>query len=493
MILRRIEIAVKAALVFWFITAMYLQHDIGLADNGDFVRSIEGITSGPIGIEPNWPAPNSEDWSKRFVNYWIPFWKLELSVIRPTSSAFILWLPGILLNKFLYSSSVLYLPVLSLFPKFILFAVIMFLFNWTENYSKYKKVLLVSFVAPITIILTTTDYIAHLNSFYQDSATLVFYFLIFVSILLLRQHLSFRYLVCSLIAILFLAMDRPAYIYWPLLSIPFVLYAWSYKKNIRLHTMIIAGFSLIILFTFASAFVTKTKYIEENANAFNSYFNGVLTFTEDSSAHLRDIGMEDAIKCVNTPAYSSDGLSECFLKYKNQMSFKNTVRVIIIEPVVMLKMLKYVFDNMQDVSVNYLGKYSFGNPLSKTSPRNGYYDTDMGPLNLWAKMKYNLFPRGYSLFFTLSSFAIWFIFVLRLKLNDVCQDFAFLGLLSTFACVTDMTVAILGDGRCDMGRHLYLSNLLFDIAAILFLNSVLVYCLGLFKNKKRIPYLSSRG
>ena len=94
----RVERSIEVILILWFVVAMYFQQNIGLADNGDFTRSMGWISSGPVGIEPNWPAAHTEDWSKRFFNFWIPYWKLESNIVRPRTSAFLLWLPGVLLS-----------------------------------------------------------------------------------------------------------------------------------------------------------------------------------------------------------------------------------------------------------------------------------------------------------------------------------------------------------------------------------------------------------
>jgi hypothetical protein len=192
--------------------------------------------------------------------------------------------------------------------------------------------------------------------------------------------------------------------------------------------------------------------------------------------------MDDAAQCINTSAYSPVG-SACFTKYQNQLSFQNRVRVIYREPVVIFRMLRYVLDNMQDISLDYLGKYSFDDPRSKTSPRVSnsvekrfwLSTTETIHLNLWARLKFKFFPTGYALSFVLIGFVIWFI--LRLKSTGINQDLALIGLMSTVACVADMFVAILGDGKYELIKHLFLSNILFDIGAVVFLNSVLLYCL----------------
>jgi hypothetical protein len=56
------------------------------------------------------------------------------------------------------------------------------------------------------------------------------------------------------------------------------------------------------------------------------------------------------------------------------------------------------------------------------------------------------------------------------------RDFAILGLLSTIACIVNIIVAILGDGRLELPKQLFFSNFLFDVAAIVFLYGVLVFC-----------------
>jgi hypothetical protein len=107
---------------------MYSQYNSGLADNGDFERSMGWISPGPIGIEPNLPAAGTEASSKRFLNYWIPSWKMEWNISAsacPATSAILLWIPGAVLNYFLYSPKILYLPLLSLFPKLLLLGILL--------------------------------------------------------------------------------------------------------------------------------------------------------------------------------------------------------------------------------------------------------------------------------------------------------------------------------------------------------------------------------
>jgi hypothetical protein len=475
-----IRLLAKLALVSWFIIAIYFQHNQGLADNGDFTRSMRLISSGPIGIEPNWPAAGSQDWSKRFFNYWIPYWKLDFDISKPTTSAVILWLPGALLNRVFYSSNILYLPNLSLFPKLIIFGVLLLLFKWVEFQTRYRTALLFSIGVPVIFLITTTDYVAYLNSFYEESASFVYLFLLLASILAMKQRPSLPYLLCSLASILLLATSKTANLYWPVLALPIVFYVWYIKNQIRLRTVLPICFAIILTLASTFAFIARVGATRENP--YHSLFYGALTFSEDPSMHLRQLRMSGAIHCVGVSAYSPIG-EDCISKYSDQLSFQNTIRVIHKEPAVMFRMLKHVLDNMQDVSLDYLGKYSSDDPRSQTLPsisskaveERFFLTTDTPLLNLWAILKFRFFPTGYALAFVLIVLVVGF--AVGVKHNGVYQDLSIVGSLVTFGCIANMIVAILGDGKYELIKHLFLSNVLFDIAAIIFVNLVFVFSL----------------
>ena len=484
----RLQIALKAIFIVWFVIAMVLQYNVGLADNGDFTRSIRSISQGPVGIDPNWPAAGSEDWTRRFNNYWLPYWKLDWNVERPQTSAIFLWLPGAVLNYLVYSRAVLFMPFLALPSKLILLGILLLIFKWTGLNSRYTTILLFSVGVPLILIFTNTEHMAYFNSFYLESASFIFLFFFIISILLLKHDPSAAYLLCNLVAIMLLATARPANLYWPILAVPFVLYVWSIKKNIPVFKLALASLILIVLLTFMSAFVTVAG--SNQANPYNSLFVGVLKFSSDPQAHLQELGMEDAAPCVLSTAFTPIGVT-CLTQFQDQISYRNTGLVILREPLVLFRALGFVLDNMQDLSVDYLGKYSIDDPRSKTSPRiviSGEQQrfwsqtTEPGWLNLWAAVKFRLFPTGYALAFTLICFLFWFLW--NLKGNDIKQDLALIGLMSTVACIADMIIAILGDGIVELVRHLFLSNLLFDIALIAFFSSVLLTIIELVRKKR---------
>lgn len=464
------------------LVALLIQSNLGLADNGDFTRSMKWITSGPIGIEPNWPNYGTEEWSQRFFKYWIPFWKLEWQWsevgTRPISSALFLWIPGALLNFLFFSRKILYLPILTIPARMILLSIFLLLFKWSNAYPRYSKILLFSFVTPIAFLPLTTDYLSYLNSFYLESASLIFVLLFFASTLILQQRSSNIYFIWTLVSLFLLATVKPAYFYWPMVSVPFILYRWFHEKRYKTYVVAFINLLFIVLFTATSVFITKAGSVP--VNSYHSLFYGVLTFSNNPIRHLQELGINGGEQCVNIGAYASGG-DICFNKYQNQMTFKNTVIVIYKEPFVIIKSLKYVFDNMQQISLSYLGKYSFDDPRSNMpSPASSISASNV--LNFWSNLKLRFLPKGYTLGLVLLGFMIWFTLNLKTHVENIHKDLAFVGAIFTIACIVDMVVAILGDGKAEIIKHLFLANILFDLVFIVFTNSVLIYCIDIGKN-----------
>jgi hypothetical protein len=455
---------------------MYLQHNVGLADNGDYARSMAWISSGPIGIEPNWPtAGSTELWPRRFLDFWIPYWKLEWNISAstiPATSAIVLWFPGAAVNYIFYSPKILYLPILSLFPKLLILGLLVLLFKWINLQTRHKLFFLCGLGVPLTVLFTSTDYIVYLNTFYQETASFIFLFLFLSSILIFRWRPSVGYLILSLSLLLFLATSKASAVYWPFIGIPFVFYVWSVRKKIKHRTKLVAVLALIMAFTFVSQHITARGSIRNPS--YHSLFYGVLTFSDSPGEHLHRLGFDGALPCVNTTSFSVIG-NTFFAKYKEQMTYQNTLDVIYHEPMVLFRLFKYALDNMQKTNLPYLGKYAFDDPRAVEKSSMGSL------LNVWGLLKLSFFPVGYSLAFVLIIFLGWF--AVGLKQTSYSYDLAIVGLLSTIACLTDIMVAILGDGKLELPKHLFLSNLLFDIAMIVFFNSVLLVCLELVGRK----------
>jgi hypothetical protein len=78
--------------------------------------------------------------------------------------------------------------------------------------------------------------------------------------------------------------------------------------------------------------------------------------------------------------------------------------------------------------------------------------------------------------------AIWIVwFIQRLISRGKDYPLAAIGLLVSVACVVDMFLVIFGAGKFEVIKHLFLANVLFDMALLAFLNSLLIQTGSLYQ------------
>ena len=463
--------SVRWFILVTFLALSYLQLDTGLADNGDFTRVINLFSPGPEGFFTNWPDPASEEWQYRFTNYWIPFWKLSfLPRYNWFSSVLLIWIPGIIANCIFFSKTTLFLPMVSLLPRILSFLLIWKLLRYIDSRSLMPIVLYFSLVLPLSLILINTDYIAYFNSFYQETASIVFLFLVLFS---LNDYRCNSNSISSILLLAFsvfcLTTAKLSFFYIPVLILPFVL--WKRLLNnanpIRYLTMILLA--IITPLLCASILVLNNPYAKYNA--FHRLYNGVLTFSENPESHLRDLGMEDGTNYLNTSGWSKEGAA--FIeRYKDKLTYQSFLRVLMKEPKILLKSMKYTSNNMQLITISYLGK----------TRRNSANISNARILTLWSVIKSSIFPRGVWFFIFIAFASIVFYFNVQSN-SELISVFSYSGLFCTVICLFDMIVAILGEGKGELHKHLLLSNLSFDITFLLFVSILLLIvmkrlCLG---------------
>lgn len=206
--------------------------------------------------------------------------------------------------------------------------------------------------------------------------------------------------------------------------------------------------------------------------------------------HLQILDMDGATDCINISAFSQEG-SSCLDEFQHQLSFQNTLSVIYSEPIVLFRMQEHVLTAMQDISLDYLGKYSVDDPRSQITPTitnsaeeaSQIFTLQSTPFNLWSILKVRFFPKGVNLFIFLIASII--LFMRNIKRTGFYRELALVGLISSLGSFTSMTVAIFADGKHELGKHLFLSNVLFDIMLIFLTNSVLLFVINFGLSKWR--------
>jgi hypothetical protein len=472
----RLDHLLQAGLVLWLLVAMAFQFSLGLADNGDYLRSMSPFSRGP------WLEASSQEaaagQASPYNVYWIPYWELEWRLVVPRSSAALVWLPGVGANALLYSTELLFLPALSLGLRLAVLGVLLLFFRWSAGQGAERTMLLLGIGLPLVLLLGDTAYLGYFNTFYNEAAALVYLLLFLAALMRLQQRRTRPVLLAALACVFLLAAVRAGNLYWPLLALPFILSVWYRGQKVPFRRKLWLYAGLAALLVLPAALITRAGRID--ANPYHSLFYGALTFSSDPSAHLQRLDLADAADCVGRPAYSPEG-TRCRAQLAGRLTFLNTVRVLQAEPAVFVRMARHVLENMQDLSLDFLGLYAQGHPWAAASrmedpaaleQRYWLAGRQPGVFGLWSALKFSLFPTGLPLLLILLLFAGWFIFELRRP--GLRRSLALPGLLLTLACGVDMLVAVLGDGRYELIKHLFLANLLFDLALLAFLGGLLL-------------------
>jgi len=317
-------------------------------------------------------------------------------------------------------------------------------------------------------MMVSTDYLAYFTSLYQEPASLVS-LLILLALLVLkgRRELTTKELLSLGMAVFLINAAKLSNIYWAVLVLFYVL---PFRAVLRDPKVLLRYSAYILVIPLAFSILQANLVSTRKDNAYQSLFCGVLTFSEHAAEHLQDYNIQNGLKCIAVPAYVNPGL-QIIKKYPSFMRHSNTLAIILKEPKIAWRMLRYAADSMQIIHLHHLGQRILDNRPSLQ--QNEHHDAmklvDTPVYGLWSGIKQHVFPKGIPLIICLAVFMCVFIFFLQ-KTRDIRTNLAYGGVIVSVSCIVDLWIQLFGDGRQDLIKHLFLSNLLFDIAVIMLLN-----------------------
>ncbi len=440
-----------------------LQSHIGLADNGDFSRLHPWVSSGPVGFAENWPEEGSEAYALRFYHNVLAYWKLDTPLTsRWVSSVLLLWLPGVLLNALLQSSSVLYLPWVAVGARV---AVLAFFFLLLHSLRKRAGgmapwyMLLIG--VPFILMMLDTQYSAYLVSFYQEPASLVGLLAVLLAIGRYFGEEDSRWRPWVVMAaLLFLTTAKLSNVHWGVLAgallVPWGLWR-TQRSRLAVHVL------LLIVVPSAIPVLQGSVYGTRFVNAYQSVFCGSLTFSEQPGVHLRRLGVPEASRYIGFHGYSAMG-EDCMRRYPELMTHRVTASMILHEPSIAWRMLTFAADSMQRTELRHLSKhmlYNDGgerNRWRRVAPPVG---ASSDVFTTWSRFKEALLPRGGGLLAVLALAILLGAVGLREK-RRLTRVLSAAMLLLAVGALADMWMQIFGDGRRDLLKHLYMANMCVD-------------------------------
>jgi hypothetical protein len=260
-----------------------------------------------------------------------------------------------------------------------------------------------------------------------------------------------------------LTSTKMSNVYWPIIASPFMLSFYKFQKKIKpiFLCLIYLCFNITLIST--SYLITKSPTSININNSFNRLFFGALSFSDEPDKRLSELNLSDLKDCIGVIPYSALG-NICVDRYSNRISIFHVPRVLFKEPLIVFHLFKYSCDKMQIISLNYLGKFSINDPNKDNLTR-------FSVLNIWSTIKAKYFPRSVWLMVTLIMYVSFFgLHIIKNHLPNLAK----IGFLTSIATITDMLIAILGDGKADIIKHLFLSNILFDISTIIFISLLVI-------------------
>lgn len=443
----------QLGLVVLFIGVYFFQTNTGLADNGDFMRMAGWFSSGPIGFKQSWPPAGTPEFDLRFYHYWLPYWKLDFPLKgHYFSSVILLWYPGIVIHPVLFTSPVLYLPIMSVFPKALTLVFLWLTLTFIGKYSKVKTIPALTIAGPLTLLLTTTDVAAYFNSFYQETASLVFLLFVLTSVVYFQPRSGRLGFIFSFSSVLLLATAKISNFYWPFLAFPFLFPLDKTHRNPARLILLLVVFTLL---PFGASWYLSGNPYRKLTTSYHSIYDGLLLMSDHPVDLLEKIGLPGSESCIGEDAFTTVG-SECFTRLKKELSYTKTLQIMMLEPKLLFTGFQWMAGKMQNLSLPYLGKYAIDDPLVRNERI----------LNFWSKLKYNFFPKGNTLIVVLLVFHLLFIGTLLRAQDLFIRSLAKIGLLTSIACASEIFVALIGDGLREPEKHLFLANIVFDFALI---------------------------
>ncbi len=346
----RLDVTLFLCLLSLFIVATTNTAWIGLADNGDFTRSIAFLLERPLGNLTNWPESETEAFKDRFFERWHDKW-----LIRPnypdflgSPSSYQLYLAiQVLWSRLVSGEAGVYSVVLGGILSRIISAIGFVLLVSSIRSHCSTLVVLVS-VFLVGLLVLDVNFAAFFNSFYQEQIGFTLTPLMGFSIYCFAVRTGLQRGVIVLLLLAVIGSAKTAYCVAPALGLLFLMSAplsWQ-------HRLVLIAIGLVAQ---SIAFVPVALGPSAPVNRYHALYYGVLKImTPAELKALPDLGGKRIVHdCVGVPAFDKRG-SSCI--DQAQATYGDAVRLMLTQHQVAYRMFLTVFDAGRNIELDYLGK-----------------------------------------------------------------------------------------------------------------------------------------
>lgn len=443
---------------------------IGLADNSDFGRSIQGIKL---------DSSLKYFYFQEKFNYTkdIPAFSEQVQSIlnqekvpntlgyRSTQSLFVksAQIINSILNFMKYGRDLYFdIRILGLLYLIIYCASLIFLHKVIGSENKIASLILLIL---LTVIFMADGYLVYFNSFFGEAPILVSFLLYVSSALYLIKSKSFPYwalILYFLSGIVFIGA-KVANTPLGLLMALFTGLFFILEKTLKKRLIIVIG---ICFFLFTSFYYySRTPQQMKDVTQYHSIFYGVLKNTGNPSQDLKDLGLDEKyVVLANTNGY---------MDHQGYDIYSEEFRADVYEKTGPIKILLYYvthpgrfFEKMNlsaeaslPIRPTYLGNYS------KTASAEILLFSDR--FALWEKFRKSAAGNAFAaigIIMLIFTSTIMISFLRSLKRKTFKNEFlhiSFNFMLLGFA-VSQFILPVVGNGEADISKHMFLFNVILD-------------------------------
>ncbi|MDQ0060099.1 glycan biosynthesis hexose transferase WsfD [Paenibacillus harenae] len=443
------EMAIIAAAIV-ILGSILMIRAVGVADSGDFARI---MWAGGIGYADDEPYKERyfgfahTDYEYRQV-LWSGYVSTQIIIVmiagfisRIINSSFF----DIRILSFMYS--LLYIAALAIWMK----------------YNKTRWTLLnAAIVAVAAFVFLDIGYIAYFNSFFGEAITLIFMLMTFGLALAVAQSEkpARKLLLLFFIACFCLICTKLQNAPIGLLLILIAARFWTLRKDKPWRKMILIGSSVLLLAT-AVMYLAAPQRLK-HINLYQTVFYGILKDSPDPVAALKELGLPEQFKVLaGTNYFQTDTAikqNDPILKEHlySKLSHKDVLFYYMKHPGRFFQKLERGAENGMSIRPYYLGSYD----QDKGKP----YGTIAYTYSGWSEFKHDHVPNRLwfvGLIYLLYYAGIAYEYTRRPAARQRARIdiFACVGLIGLFG----FAVPLLGDGEADLGKHLFLFNVCFDM------------------------------
>lgn len=450
---------------------LFIRPFIGVADNGDFLRMMN-----TIGL-------NYYDAAETYADRFFSFSHSRFSYdnlfrgFYPSSQILLVLVPRLIGGVF--HGSYFDIRLLAIVYALLLLAATWLLVKYNARGSYITGLLL---GAALLFVFYDIGYLAYFNSLFGEPVSMVFMLLTFAFGLRLtsQEKPTTKGLTLFFIAVLFLICSKiqnaPIGIAFALIFLRFATLkgAGNWRK-------LALRFSVAVCLVSVIMYVGAPKELK-HINLYQTVFFGILNESPDVRGDLQDLGLPERLEVLaGTNYFQTDTVikqNDPSLEpdFYDRVSHKDVLFFYLKHPSRLINNMKYAASNSMSIRPYYLGNYELGEHKPEGALSYTY--------SAWSQFKNNHIPHtlGFLVIFYLVYFAGALFQYFRskeLRGRIAGELLMLLGLIGIFSFL----VPILGDGRADIGKHLFLFNVCFDMMVVVIFGWIVQQLVGIGKRR----------